>query len=327
MSSSQQSTALSDAEVKLEAPRPYSPRRKPNTQDIAARREKEALRKRAQRVGARIHVKGELANLHPLVEQTLTALESAKPDRLGFLSPTRVRALDIVVSAAQRDRALCILDAFVRGLERAGLEVRISNRGNRRSWAVVDGEDVGFSLKEGVNRVEHKPTPEERERLASPWYENDVPRWDESPSGRLRLRIERPGTKRATWSDTRRYRLEDSLDAAVRAVEETSADRAIARAAESERRRNIEERQRVISAEFEAREAERRRVSEEERRFTELREKVRLWREAQDLRAFAEALRNRLIASGAELSESGESARYLSWVEECATRLDPLIVG
>ena len=156
--------------------------------------------------------------------------------------------------------------------------------------ALVDGERVGFALREHYGLLE------------------------------LRLTNDRLHGLRRTWSDGQRQRLEKVLGGFVVGLGLAAAQLAEIHA-EDERRERAwleEERRR-------AEEAERRRLEEE--RIARLTGEATAWSRAAELRAYVQA-GMRLLASRGEASEADEARRAdLEWLLDYADSIDPLREG
>lgn len=264
-----------------------------------------------------------LRRAHPLVA---AVLEEAKTERAhkGLYSFSWRGKLDVSASRDSLKRALRIMDALIKHLERNGTEVRVARErvyrygsADDRNWAtqaLCAGEWVGFALRERQRRVEVPPPG---------WAKSggvfDHPRSELEPSGVLELSLTsyRLSGLRKVWADGKKQRLEDLLGQVVVGL---------AAAGEHLREVHAEDRRREEAYA----EAQRRREEEAERRRREEERAARLlawvqrWREARDVRAFVGAARSALGAGDIEI-EPGVSLRdELSWALEYAERIDPL---
>ena len=74
-------------------------------------------------------VSKKLGRAHPLVKQSTEILKNCKPDATGILKSPGKNCLDINVSRKSLSRALRIMEALIKALEKRGGSVSIS--GNR----------------------------------------------------------------------------------------------------------------------------------------------------------------------------------------------------
>ena len=164
---------------------------------------------------------------HPLVARTRLALAGAGTQEDGIIHPRGREGLDVGVCEASVGRALRIMSALIRALERAGFAVEVSassdSEGRVRGYkteAVIHNERIPFSIAEATQRVERPPTDEERaEMRRNPWTRG--PFYAYRPTGKLSLQIEGDWYRerhRRTWSDGKRCRLEHSLYSVVRGL-------------------------------------------------------------------------------------------------------------
>ena len=114
----------------------------------------------------RIEVAAEVSRFHPLVRRTRAALRQAKPGDRGLLFPAGP-CLDVCVSKAQVARALRLMDALVRALDRRGYSPALLEKG-RGLFATVFGESLSVTLIERTVQQRRKAR-EYRTVGARPW--------------------------------------------------------------------------------------------------------------------------------------------------------------
>ncbi len=262
-----------------------------------------------------IQVADTLVDPHALVRQSVVAFRGAKPGPSSFLVPKSL-ALNVSVTVDSVDRAMCILDALLKALDARGFPpaaklsepTQYSSPRHPITWALVNGEEVRFSLVERIAVVEIPPKPgrpsifgPERERV---------------PTGELTLQIDEwcQGVRR-TWSDGKKQRVETCLNQFIVGL---------VAAAEGVRSRRLENEAR----EREWREAEERRAAEGRRKAAEaqrvkcLMDALREWRDAHDIRQLAQEMRAALATSDSPDRERVE--RFVAWATEYVDRHDPL---
>jgi len=274
----------------------------------------------------RIEVRETLADPHPPIERTLRSLEVARPRDDGLVRPRASRCLAIAVSPNLIQRALRIYDALLKALEQRGHKVSASSESGQLTQVVILDETVGIELEEHLERRERPaPPPGPRQRHRFSFIKSPPVEYDYFPAGTLALRIEGAfgvGYRR-TWSDgkkTLEAQLNKFMAGLARAADGIKAERT--RKELEEQRRRDAERQRQLE---EARRAEAERLRREERaRAVDLNGKVAAWEEAGRLRAFAAAARAAAAARGESTQPGSLLARWLDWVEQRASMIDPL---
>jgi hypothetical protein len=245
------------------------------------------------------------------------------------------------VSRAQLQRALRIVHAMATEAERRGWTVSSSREGDEDQESargetltiVAGGHCFGLSLsEEGVReRGPWEKQVEHYRDIASRWGSyrgRDDPSgpYDADATGELNLHldVERYWIFRghqSNWGDRASWKLESRLPHVFREIEER-----IAKADRVEEEERIEAERRAEEERRAAEERERRwhvlmeraRTSlVETRRATVLRSQEQAWREAKRLREYCDAM---------EAAHGGdpESAEWITWARQFASRLDPL---
>ncbi len=242
-----------------------------------------------------VQVPAALRRPHELVAAARAALEEARTWN-GLASCASEGCLDITVSKEQRQRALRVMDGLVRHLEanRGGVEVvsrRVYTWGREEptfvTEALVDGERVGFALREHYGLLE------------------------------LRLTNDRLHGLRRTWSDGQRQRLEKVLGGFVVGLGLAAAQLAEIHAEDERRERAWREEERRR-----AEEAERRRLEQE--RIARLTGEATAWNRAAELRAYARAALRLLDEQGAAGEAAAARRADLEWLLGYADSIDPL---
>src|SRR5262245_59523894 len=146
-------------------------------------------------------VGAELVSPHHLVTAAEKSLRSGKTDEKGMIRPRSVDRLDIRVSPACLDRALRIMDALIKGLEKRAFNVRVKDEPGHPTVVTALKETVHVWIEEKVNqKVKVLTKAQAQEQKEHPWrYGN----WDYLPSGRLALRIKVSAYQaiRSQWGD------------------------------------------------------------------------------------------------------------------------------
>ena len=183
------------------------------------------------------------------------------------------------------------------------VEVIDERYGRGTTFALVDGERIGFAIFESLQkaiRTDH-------------WSGKPVEGM--APSGRLVLRVRlEHGGDRCQFRDLKRTRIEDRLNDFIVALHREAKDRKARRIAQEKQHLEWERRRK----EQEALECQRR---AEEARIQKLHGQVLAWVTARDIRAFlvaAERLHEVLDVSDPAFED------WRSWAETHAETLDPL---
>ncbi len=270
----------------------------------------------------RITVSPELTNPHPAIRQTKAALAQSRDydDRHDQSHPPRPAynaEVLVAVRANSTSRALRIMDALFRALERRGHRIvsektpAISDRQEKSAVCLMLGEPFVFAPREKARMV---PLTEEdqkaREKLLAPAkvrYEC---------SGMFELTVG-GGWPVRRWYDTPKRRLEDELNRVV-------LDLIVLVEARRKWRHELADADGIRQAEA-AEEQKREQLRQlEASRFAELNRLAERWDAARRFREFAEAVRAEAIRRHDTLATSEETARWLEWVERCARAIDPL---
>lgn len=109
----------------------------------------------------RIRVARQLADPHPLVSHTASALRAKKPDSYGTIGTWREKCLDLRVSPKALDRALRIMNALLGALEARGFRITVSATDKPETHVAVLAESLQLRLEEKINRTPHIPTKDE----------------------------------------------------------------------------------------------------------------------------------------------------------------------
>lgn len=256
----------------------------------------------------RIMVAAQLENPHPLVAQTVVALRRGKTDHRGLLQPKN-ECLDVQVTLSSSDRAMCIFDALIKGLDARGYETSVRKTGGRVITSVrVLEEDVAIQLTERVDRVERKAAAKR-----TLWSQIE---YDWIATGNLTIRIDSwaDGT-RQTWSDGKQQRLENCLNQFIVGIVIVAGqmhERHL-QWAEQERQRNQAEERRL---------RERQREEEERGRIRAVHHTIDMWHTANTVRRYLSEVRSAL---GSSSGVSVEIKEWLEWADAYADRIDPLL--
>ena len=231
-----------------------------------------------------------LSRPHATVRRIRTALDAQELHH-GALALPAERETVVRVTPACRRRALVFLDGLAKGLATRGHELVFGVKHEPR-WttyslaAYVGDQPVDVALYEPTRQIAHVRT--KREGVAEARGRNVfIPEYDFSSTGIFKLTIGgRFGAARRTWSDGKRRRLEALLGEIVVGLE---------RAAEIliEEERRYEERRRSALEQDRRRAIAERQAAQVRVLDADLFQMVRLWRDAEDVRAFLCAVEER----------------------------------
>jgi hypothetical protein len=280
-----------------------------------------------------IVVPQKLQKPHALVLEAARLLRGRQPHD-GLLSCRTTRCLDISVGPASLGRALRIMNALLRALEKRGLQVEVTRVLAKGVPGQTDGSPSNATRVQVADEWIQCGLTEKRTHVREPapkppgwlkggelesWLWSNRPERRLVPNGIFELNIVNAQYLgvRTVWQDGKRKRVEDCLD-------EFIAHLYLAAEAVKRHREELEkarqQRQEEELRHFEH-EQERRREAERARDFEE---ELRRWRLARDAREYVAEIRGVLEQTGAEHSDSSALARSLAWMEGFARRIDPL---
>ena len=261
---------------------------------------------------AEIAIPAELS--HELVTRTEKLLTSGKENEKKLIVPKNGTLSHLLVSREQMSRALRIMNALFLALEERGQSVSWPKEEEAALTLGVDGEMVRFCVLETAESLRHVLTPAEQKH---PWM---APKWDYKLTGKLQFRVDNlpySAGVRGTWSDGKCQRLEKCIGDFIVGLR-------VAAAAIKKNRQETEERERRWEEERKQKEEQRRKAAEHKRKAEFVKELMRNWEEAQNVRMFVKALAE--CSGKLELSdeEKSEIQQVVDWTTEYAEFLDPL---
>ncbi len=259
---------------------------------------------------------------HAAVQKTRAAYRGGDVDRkYGTLYPkSEYSHLSLSVTPGCLDRGLQLLNQLASLLENNGFTFEAPEKGKTQIRLVyaATATEVGFFIKEEVERYERELKPEEKGKdLHYIWD-----RWRYKPTGKLRLIITEfhPEGARKSWGDGKNTKLEDKLvDAGPDFVVCAQGKRA-QQLEWAERERRWEEEARL------RREAEAREREEKDRREV-LFGAAKNWRETEQLQAFRVACEARLRRNSPDGALNQLQTGWLEWVDAVIRDTNPLTAG
>lgn len=265
-----------------------------------------------------IQVSAKLESPHTVVQWLAAALSQAPKDEFGRLRVGDKYHATFCVGLRQQDRALRILDAFIKALAARGADAVIGHRYSHSQVEeiVVQAGDCGIPLEieEPLERKPHVLTRDEKRAQARRGTDY-VPTWDYFPNGRLCLRVPHAThsyRKRKWWRDEDERQVESQLGRAILAIEDIV------------KLTILEEQERKTHAEQAA--MERRQELRVERMqwhskklIGDLEQMVASWRRAHSIRDFLDEYSHRLDEADSERSRS-----WLAAMAAYADEIDPM---
>ena len=254
---------------------------------------------------------------HPLVIKTEETLTSRTPDEYGMLRARRASCLNVRASPRSIARALRIMNRLLSAIENDGHKVMITAEEKPRTMALIDGQQIPFSLWESSRSREHVLS--KTEAMESKQHPHrSFGRWGFRPTGQLTLEIDRWRFwgVRTMWADGKRGRLEQQLDSILEGMRQAAAK---AKEIEAE---HLRERQ-AREAEEQRRLDEQRRLEEEQRRIRELSQQATSWRQGRLVKQFLDHVREKALSSGMSCDSESKLGRWLAWATEQGDKLDP----
>lgn len=248
----------------------------------------------------KITVNNVLRNPHPLIHQTLhrkKVRDSASLHEWENLPP----GVNISVSDDSYSRALRIMDALIKGLEKRGHVVRATRGYGGYTAVTIEGEELKFDIFEFSRKIQNPKHSE---------YSNSSQTILE-PTGRLSLRIQDFYWGRKTVSDGKVKQLEDRLNKFVLILVEASEVLKIHRKERAER-----EHERQLQAEKEREEAQRRRLEQEQ--IDQLYKYSEAWRRHLSAKEYVSAIKK---------INSRLSIDWIHWVEDHLEKVESRLLN
>lgn len=247
---------------------------------------------------------------HPLVRLTKQALSKSKSDMFGALWGS-YGCLNFRVSKQSLARALLLMDALLKQLEKLGYKVNVPDSGE--TGIAMGDVQMKISLHERFTRFEQILTEKQKQN----WWSFEKYRFE--PSGEFDLTLTRWPLHDRHWKDTPKRKLEDRLtDIVVEIVSSTELVRM------ENDRREVERLQRLEQQRLESERIQR--EIEENRRREELETQASRWRIASELRSFLQTCEAEFSGQKSDDTDNPKSS-WLGWAYEHADRLDPIRNG
>ncbi len=248
---------------------------------------------------------------HPHIKAAKSSLKMTNSDRKGedFIFKSEP-CLDLRVSRATRDRALCIMDALIKALKSRGMTVEVSvERGMSSTRIHSEESKLSLSLHEAFR---HEPTGEK-------WPDGKSKR-KTVLTGNLTLRVEsdRYDGYHGLWRDRKLKKLEVQLNSVIIGIYEGfEIEEAHRQKEEEEKRRRMEESKKYDEVS--------RLYEEEKRKVATLDASFEKWQKAQQVRTYVAALEADAIQKSGKIEPGSEFAQWIAWIRIYADQIDPMV--
>ena len=256
--------------------------------------------------------------LHPLVAVSSDASETLKADENGVVHIAGPALIPVQVAQNNLSRAHRVLSAVLNAAFDRGYGLSVGINEERTVYLTVNGERMSVAIGETLDRSERPLTEKQKkEKERSPWLYR-YPQYDYTPTGRIKINISAPYTLRCrtTWSDTKRKRLEDSLNSFM--ISLIKASREIKEIREERERREREWAERRRQEEL-----ARKRAEFQRKRQEDLARSVERWHEAEQMRQYLEAVFQRAQQDG--IQDDPDFVDWYRWATAQASTRDPLM--
>jgi hypothetical protein len=235
--------------------------------------------------------------------------------------PRAVRIVHALAVEAQRRGYSIACEHALQGPAREGSRGRSAHL-----EATVAGHSFSLRLfEQGVGQ--RGPWEERRRRRAADrdslryvsFDSQPIEPYDKGATGQLELEILSYGPRQLRWGDRKRWRLEDRLPQALRELETLAEER-------EQQRRAREREEAERRACWERAIADARTQAVEHHRAEDLRRRMADWREADEIRAYCDAVQRRVEARAFGEHGGAEVERFLDYARGRADRLQELPV-
>ena len=265
-----------------------------------------------------------LRSPHPLVGRTREYLAEAleAPYRRSDVVRAGRDCLDVAASKKGLSRAMRVMDALIKAIEKRGHAVAIRQQqyGRPETIVTIKGEELGLRLREKLDQVTHEPTEEEKDDKRRWPNSTRIQEYDQVPSGRMELHIEglwRSGG-RTSWSDAKKQRLETCLNSVVAGLLRAAG-------LKHAERLKREHQERIRQAKEQIRTNRFARIRQEHGRVATLLREAEDWQKSQKIRQYVDAVRKTVLQKHDVIQEGSDIASWLAWASAQADRIDPLI--
>jgi len=268
-----------------------------------------------------IDVGKSITNPHPLINKIYKILKKTKKNERGLLCSQAYESLDIRVSKESLERALCIMDALIKSLEKYDCISIIEDKDNS-TYIDILGEKVKIVIKEQCDAFEKELTARQKKGNEEYSWLYNKPQYIYKPNGKIKFRIEVDeyitGFRRQ-WSDGMKQRLEDCIGSIIIGLVRISVKIRSDKIEREIRHRQWEQKRQ------QGLEAERQRQKEKEM-VKQLDDFVENWHYAQKIHRYLAAFKEGAIKQYGKLEPGSDLDRWLKWATSYANSIDPLFI-
>jgi len=282
-----------------------------------------------------ITVPAELQNPHKWIRKSAGNLRkhSKHPEKALL----KRACLDVRTSRATHDRALLVADTLLKALDERGLRIEvtepIAERDGRyggdssakpsKTGVHILESYIEFSIEEGfdITKVEPKPSRWQTSHDSDSWTYTPRPEYKHDPNGKLALKINSyfPGQTRKTWSDGKRQRIENCLNALVLELIRGAERKRLEQIVSDRREKEWKEEQLRRQEEAKRRELEMAKLFDLDSRVTD-------WNHATSILEFTKSVEASAISRGEDTSPQTELGLWLAWARGHAIQLQKVAV-
>jgi hypothetical protein len=252
----------------------------------------------------------------PLIERTNLSLRDGKPGGDGIISLfNKTGCLNVSVSKEQIGRAMRFLDTLFKAAIARGMTIKIADEDRKKvTLLTVKGIDLQFRLHEVCRQREKKLSAAEKARYQT--FSKESARYylfEKYACGDLSLFIEGSFGNSKNWIESAGKRIELYFEKILSKAEELAESVRLDQIKSDDQQRRWDEEKRI---------REEREAIERKQQLlrSQLREQVERWQRAESIRRFVAAAR----AKAVKLDEGSDLAKWLTWAEGVASKLDPL---
>jgi hypothetical protein len=246
-----------------------------------------------------VKVSEKLSNLHPLVKSTKNNMHQSWKNRDVVFGASNT--LNIRTQRKNLDRALRIMDALIKALEKRKLEVFVNK--DSKTCVKIFGETLEFRLYETEEKVK-------KEKKGPFDFDYEL-----VPTGKFILLIESVWDLRSKWRDLGKQKMEDVLNSFIIGLYQ---------AAFKEREWRLKRETEARAREEEVRRTEEIRIRKEQelKKIRDLENGAVNWQKSQIIRGYIEAVKKAHIEKNGEVQAGSEFERWLNWAGQQVDRLD-----
>lgn len=260
-----------------------------------------------------IKVSNSLYKPHALVAQTKIAFSKRDTDSYGALCGSwETEHLNLRISRKHFQRALLIMDALLKALEKLDCKVSIEKDQSMRTEVKIDDIKLSISLREDFKRFERELSDEEKKSSYVP------DRYYYEPDGNFTFTAEGICGIKRSWRDGKTSVLEDHLNDIVFGIFHLAEE-----CRQKEIERKNEERRRIENAiQYEKRKI----IQKKELECRGFLESLSAeWRKSRDLLDFLQEYETKLIEEKGEISPESDEAQLIKWAYNHAAQINPIL--